>query len=214
MRVPHGTSMVFVRTGGPRLPTAYLAFRPPPRVISTASPLVAPSPRPACDPPPLPDLFPALSSPSHSSFLHTRYVRFLSSLGPRPPCPQNHHLGHQAPADPPEQHPAPPHMSQNLHSPLVTCLSPVPWTCAQGSQLQQPDFCIFFFPSVSLALSPLLLLSPFSHVQLCATPWMAAHQALPSTGFSRQEYWSGLPFPSPQRCPRTWHPAGTQQAAE
>ena len=43
----------------------------------------------------------------------------------------------------------------------------------------------------------LLLLSRFSHVRLCATPWMAAHQAPPSLGFSRQEHWSGLPFPSP-----------------
>ena len=43
----------------------------------------------------------------------------------------------------------------------------------------------------------LLLLSHFSHVQLSATPLMAAHQAPPSLGFSRQEHWSGLPFPSP-----------------
>ena len=43
----------------------------------------------------------------------------------------------------------------------------------------------------------LLLLSRFSHVRHCATPWTAAHQALPSLGFSRQEHWSGLPFPSP-----------------
>ena len=43
----------------------------------------------------------------------------------------------------------------------------------------------------------LLLLSHFSHVQLCATPYTAAHQAPPSLGFSRQEHWSGLPFPSP-----------------
>ena len=42
----------------------------------------------------------------------------------------------------------------------------------------------------------LLLLSHFSHVQLCATPETAAHQAPPSLGFSRQEHWSGLPFPS------------------
>ena len=35
-----------------------------------------------------------------------------------------------------------------------------------------------------------------SHVQLFATPWSAAHQAPPSMGFSRQEYWSGLPLPS------------------
>ena len=43
----------------------------------------------------------------------------------------------------------------------------------------------------------LLLLSHFSHVQLCATPETAAHQAPQSLGFSRQEHWSGLPFPSP-----------------
>ena len=43
----------------------------------------------------------------------------------------------------------------------------------------------------------MLLLSRFSRVQLCVTPETAAHQALPSLGFSRQEHWSGLPFPSP-----------------
>ena len=37
-----------------------------------------------------------------------------------------------------------------------------------------------------------------SHVWLFATPWTVAHQASPSMGFSRQEYWSGLPFPSPE----------------
>ena len=41
------------------------------------------------------------------------------------------------------------------------------------------------------------LLSRFSRVRLCATPQTAAHQAPPSLGFSRQERWSGLPFPSP-----------------
>ena len=44
----------------------------------------------------------------------------------------------------------------------------------------------------------LLLLSRFSHVQLCATPWTAAHQVPLSMGFSRQEYWNGLPLPSPK----------------
>ena len=43
----------------------------------------------------------------------------------------------------------------------------------------------------------LLLLSHFSRVRLCETPETAAHQAPPSLGFSRQEHWSGLPFPSP-----------------
>ena len=50
----------------------------------------------------------------------------------------------------------------------------------------------------------LLLLSHFSHVQLCATSWMAAHQAPPSLGFSRQEHWSGLPFPSPMHESEKW----------
>ena len=35
-----------------------------------------------------------------------------------------------------------------------------------------------------------------SRVQLSATPWIAAYQAPPSMGFSRQEYWSGVPLPS------------------
>ena len=43
----------------------------------------------------------------------------------------------------------------------------------------------------------LLLLSHFSRVRLCATPETAAHQAPPSLGFSRQEHWIGLLFPSP-----------------
>ena len=37
-----------------------------------------------------------------------------------------------------------------------------------------------------------------SHVLLFTTPWTAAYQAPPSMGFSRQEYWSGVPLPSPQ----------------
>ena len=43
--------------------------------------------------------------------------------------------------------------------------------------------------------------SLLSHVRLFATPWTVAYQALPSKGFSRQEYWSGLPFPSPEDLP-------------
>ena len=41
----------------------------------------------------------------------------------------------------------------------------------------------------------------FSHVWLFATPWTVAYQASLSMGFSRQEYWSGLPFPSPGYLP-------------
>ena len=42
----------------------------------------------------------------------------------------------------------------------------------------------------------LLLLSRFSRFWLCATPYTVSHQAPLSKGFSRQEYWSGLPLPS------------------
>ena len=41
-----------------------------------------------------------------------------------------------------------------------------------------------------------------SRVRLSATPWTAAFQAPPSMGFSRQEYWSGVPSPSPLECTR------------
>ena len=56
-----------------------------------------------------------------------------------------------------------------------------------------------------------------SCVWLFTTPWTVAHQAPPSIGFSRQEYWSGLPFPSPgdlpypgiePRSPALWADAG------
>ena len=40
-----------------------------------------------------------------------------------------------------------------------------------------------------------------SHVQLFATPWSVAYQVSPSMEFSRPEYWSGLPFPSPGDLP-------------
>ena len=50
----------------------------------------------------------------------------------------------------------------------------------------------------------LLLLSRFSRVRLCATSKTAAHQAPPSLGFSRQEHWSGLPFPSPMHKSEKW----------
>ena len=43
-----------------------------------------------------------------------------------------------------------------------------------------------------------------SHVRLLATPWTAAYQALPSMGFSRQEYWSGVPLPSLYICTKHW----------
>ena len=45
------------------------------------------------------------------------------------------------------------------------------------------------------------IVKSLSRVRLFETPWTVAYQAPPSTGFSRQEYWSGLPFPSPWDLP-------------
>ena len=59
--------------------------------------------------------------------------------------------------------------------------------------------CLFISPYMLL-----LLLSCFSRVRLCATPQTATHQAPLSLGFSRQEHWSGLPFPSPVHKNEKW----------
>ena len=50
------------------------------------------------------------------------------------------------------------------------------------------DICLYIYK---------VKVKSLSHVRLSATPWTVAYQAPPSVGFSRQEYWSGLPFPSP-----------------
>ena len=62
--------------------------------------------------------------------------------------------------------------------------------------------CVYMCVSLQAHYSVrmLLLLSRFSHVRLCATPWIAAYQAPPSMGFSGQQYWSGVPLPSPKYC--------------
>ena len=51
-----------------------------------------------------------------------------------------------------------------------------------------------------------------SHSQLFATPWTVAHHAPPPMGFSRQEYWSGLPFPSPEDLSDSWIKANVTAA--
>ena len=91
---------------------------------------------------------------------------FCNSLSSPPSADTQHILIHPFPAPP----------SGPEHTPL-TPLKPHAAPC-------------------KLHLLLLLLLSRFSRVQLSATPEMAAHQAPPSLGFSKQEHWSGLPFPS------------------
>ena len=81
-------------------------------------------------------------------------------------------------------------------------------TCFQGTSLVVQWLRLHASTAGAVGLTPgwgtkiphamlLLLLSHFSCVRLCVTPYMAAHQAPLSLGFSRQEHWSGLPFPSP-----------------
>ena len=79
-----------------------------------------------------------------------------------------------------------------------------------GSQLKWPLSCLclplhFSVHRVGSILfcSPDPQCLPFSSavIRYSATPWTVAHQAPPSMGFSRQEYWSGLPFPSPGDLP-------------
>ena len=54
-----------------------------------------------------------------------------------------------------------------------------------------------------------LTLKLLSRVHLFETPWTVAYQAPPSMEFSRQEYWSGLPFPSPGDIPNPGNEAGS-----
>ena len=56
-------------------------------------------------------------------------------------------------------------------------------------------------PGANISWKSKVKVKSLSRVRLFATPWTIAHQAPPSMGFSRQEYWSGLPFPSPGDLP-------------
>ena len=68
------------------------------------------------------------------------------------------------------------------------------------------QFYIYIYPYVnsaamSIGACDLFKMKLLSRVQLFVTPWAVAYQAPPSMGFSRQEYWSRLPFPSPGDIP-------------
>ena len=80
-------------------------------------------------------------------------------------------------------------------------LSPV--TALQEALAAVTSMVLLHLPLQTTVLPPIMawpacMLSP---VQLCATPWTVACQAPLSMGFPRQEYWSGLPFPSPGDLP-------------
>ena len=78
-----------------------------------------------------------------------------------------------------------------IHSPMDTT-----WSCAeQVVFLFWPDSPSIFWSEVKVKVKLL------SRVRLFATPWTTAYQVPLSMGFSRQEYWSGVPFPSPGDLP-------------
>ena len=69
----------------------------------------------------------------------------------------------------------------------------------QNSQVNMPvDVVNTVHQTTQMAISRGKKVESLSPVLLFATPWTAAYQAHPSMGFSRQEYWSGLPLPSPK----------------
>ena len=82
----------------------------------------------------------------------------------------------------------------SLISPLVRCsLSSLsPWTCAHFGR-PSPKPLIW---GIFNAFQRQVKVKSLSHVWLLATSWTVAHQAPPSMGFSRQEYWSEVPLPS------------------
>ena len=124
-----------------------------------------------------------------------------------PYCPDKwHHLGTQAPSliflslrIPFSSSPLGSNTSTLSPSPNPPKASRLPHrqTCQSSSWcvLQPPDGRIFPLESESERKWK------WSRVWLFATPWTVAYQAPMSMGFSRQEYWSGLPFPSPGDLP-------------
>ena len=69
-------------------------------------------------------------------------------------------------------------------------------TLCNPTDCSMPGFpVVHYLPAAAAAAKSL------QSCRLCETPWTAAHQGPLSTGFSREEYWNGLPFPSPGHLP-------------
>ena len=96
-------------------------------------------------------------------------------------------------------------MTQVLNGHRSFRYNPVHWT-SQKSVIERLVACLssVYIVKETWSYLLLLLLSRFSRIWLCVTPETAAHQAPPSLGFSRQEHWRGLPFPSPMHESEKW----------
>ena len=74
------------------------------------------------------------------------------------------------------------------------------------SVMPSNNLFFFFFLVLPVYCYQPITLHPHAHMLSHVTPWTAAHQAPLSIDFSRQEYWSGLPFPSPYNNLMLCHP--------
>ena len=94
------------------------------------------------------------------------------------------------------------HRSTGLETgkPFHNVIREIGWTIPCEYNSMQPLLKLFGSWSLLAIYSSTVYVLTFSCVQLFATPWTVVHQALLSMEFSRQEYWSGLPFPSPTLC--------------
>ena len=88
----------------------------------------------------------------------------------------------------------------------------IPWV--EKSRTRLSNFHFHFHSIRRSCFRHACVLGCFSHVQLFATAWTIAHQAPLSLGFPRQEYWSGLPFPSPGALPNPEIEPGTPALAD
>ena len=87
---------------------------------------------------------------------------------------------------------------------MTSSLKPIPPELSLVSKYSLLAKISPLFHGVNATPSAMLLLSRFICVRLCETQWTAAHHTPPSLGFSRREYWSGLPFPSPMHESEKW----------
>ena len=85
----------------------------------------------------------------------------------------------------------------------------------ESVSLASPELAGCFFTVEPLGEAPFsCLVKSLSHVRLFATPWTAAYQDPPSMGFSRQKYWSGLPFPFPGDLPNPGIESGSPHCTQ
>ena len=134
-----------------------------------------------------------LAKPKHSTFDKSRCFVWLVSI-----CPSSTPTG--------PIHPAPNHSPAAAAAAAAKSLQSCPTLCHPidssplGSTVPgilQARTLEWVAISFSSAWKWKVKVKSLSSFQLFATPWTAAYQAPPSMGFSRQEYWSGVPSPSP-----------------